>query len=176
MGFEDIHQKPLKQEVEYDMESHLIYGQQKGWKKVLEWILTILAWLIILCYIGYFIYGSLALKNDWYLFEFLFLTEEMIYVIQEYFFIYFVAILIFAVLMIIWKNYNYQKFGKLHRRKFRPDVDDQELCELFDLDMSVVEHMQSSRYVLLETNIIPQGMGMGREKKEESKDENRDEK
>ena len=171
MSFADIHQKPLQQEVEYDMESHLIYGQQKGWKKVLEWILTILAWLVILCYVSYFIYGSLAIKNDWNLFEFLFLTREMIFVIQEYFFIYFIAILVFGVLLIIWKNYNYHKFGKLHRRTFQPDVDDRELSELFDLDMSVVEHMQSSRYVVLETNIIPKGMGMGNTEEGEKKKE-----
>ena len=161
MSFSDIHQKPLEQAVEYDMESHLIYGHQKGWKKVLEWIFTILAWLVILCYVSYFIYGSIAIEKGWYLFEFFFLTREMIFVIQEYFLVYFIAILVFAILLIIWKNYNYHKFGKLHRRTFQPDVADEELEEMFDLDMDMIQYMQNSRYVLLENNIIPQGMGMG---------------
>ena len=67
MGFMDIHQKPLNQEVEYEIEDHLIYGKQKTWKKIIEWILTILGWVVILSYISYLIYGSLAIKFDWYL-------------------------------------------------------------------------------------------------------------
>lgn len=166
MGFSDIHQKPLKQEVEYDIEDHLIYGKQKGWKKVLEWIFTVIMWMVILSYIGYLIYGSLAIKFGWYLFEFLFYTREMVLTIQEYFFILLIAYLVFIILLIFWKNYNYRKFGKLHRRTFQPEVSNDELSEMFELDKSVIEQMQSERYVVLETNIIPPDMGMGGKKKE----------
>lgn len=166
MGFSDIHQKPLKQEVEYDIEDHLIYGKQKGWKKVLEWIFTVIMWMVILSYIGYLIYGSLAIKFGWYLFEFLFYTREMVLTIQEYFFVLLIAYLVFIILLIFWKNYNYQKFGKLHRRTFQPEVSNDELSEMFELDKSVIEQMQSERYVVLETNIIPPDMGMGGKKKE----------
>ncbi len=170
MSFADIHQKPLKQEVEYDIEDHLIYGKQKLWKKIIEWILTILGWTVILTYIGYLIYGSLAIKFGWEMFEFLFYTREMVLTIQEYFFIYFIAFLIFTILLIIWKNYNYHKFGKLHRRTFQPEVSNEELCEMFELDASIIETMQSERYVVLEKNIIPADLGMGgKEKKEEKK-------
>lgn len=166
MGFSDIHQKPLKQEVEYDIEDHLIYGKQKGWKKVLEGIFTVIMWVVILSYIGYLIYGSLAIKFGWYLFEFLFYTREMVLTIQEYFFILLIAYLVFIILLIFWKNYNYRKFGKLHRRTFQPEVSNDELSEMFELDKSVIEQMQSERYVVLETNIIPPDMGMGGKKKE----------
>ena len=166
MSFADIHQKPLKQEVEYDIDDHLIYGKQKGWKKVLEWIFTILMWLVILSYIGYLIYGSLAIKFGWYLFEFLFFTREMVLTIQEYFIVLLIAYLVFIILLIFWKNYNYHKFGKLHRRTFQPEVSNEELSEMFELDKSLIEQMQSERYVVLETNIIPKDMGMGGKTKE----------
>lgn len=160
----DIHQKPLKQEVKYDMESHLIYGKQKIWKKMIEWILTGLGWLVMLTYNGYLIYGYIAIRNGWDMFEFLFFSKEMVIVVQEYFFIYLIAFLIFIVLMILWKNYNYQKFGKLHRRTFQPAVSNAELCEMFEVDASVIEQMQNERYILLEENIIPADLGMGKEK------------
>lgn len=169
MGFADIHKKPLNQEVDYDIEDHLIYGKQKGWKKALEWIFTILAWLVILTYVGYLIYGSLAIKYGWYLFEFLFYTREMVVVIQEYFFVLFIAFLVFVILLIFWKNYNYRKFGKLHRRTFQPAVSNEELCEMFELDMQTVETMQNERYVVLDRNIIPSDMGMGGKKTDKDK-------
>lgn len=166
MGMADIHQKPLKQEVKYDMESHLIYGKQKTWKKVIEWILTCMGWLVMLSYIGYLIYGSLAIEKGWELFEIFFFTKEMVLVVQEYFFIYLIAFLIFVVLLLLWKNYNYHKYGKLHRRTFQPSVSNEELCEMFELDPAVVELMQSERYVVLKKNIIPADLGMGGDGKE----------
>ncbi len=173
MSFADIHKKPLNQEVEYDMEEHLIYGKQKPWKKVLEWIFTILMWAVILSYIGYLIYGSLAIKFNWDLFEFLFYTREMVLTIQEYFFVLLIAYLVFIILLIFWKNYNYHKFGKLHRRTFQPEVNNDELSEMFELDKELIEQMQSERYVVLEKNIIPPDMGMGKAKKE-TKDKNKE--
>ena len=162
----DIHQKPLKQEVKYDMESHLIYGKQKTWKKIIEWILTCIGWIVMLSYIGYLIYGSLAIRNGSEMFEFFFFTKEMVLVVQEYFFIYLIAFLIFIVLLLLWKNYNYHKYGKLHRRTFQPPVSNEELCEMFELDAAMIERMQSERYVVLEKNIIPEALGMGKEKEQ----------
>ena len=77
-----------------------------------------------------------------------------------------IAYLVFIILLIFWKNYNYQKFGKLHRRTFQPEVSNDELSAMFELDKSVIEQMQNERYVVLETNIIPPDMGMGGKKKE----------
>ncbi len=169
MAFSDIHQKPLKQEVDYDIENHLIYGKQKTWKKIIEWTLTILGWLVILTYISYLIYGTLAIQFNWYLPEFLFYTREMVLVIQEYFFVLLITLLIAIILLIFWKNYNYHKFGKLHRRTFQPSVTNEELSEMFELDIHIIEQMQNERYVVLEKNIIPKDMGMGGEKNSEKK-------
>lgn len=166
----DENKEPLQQKVEYDLEEHFIYGKQKGWKKVIEWIITIFAWCLLLSYILYLIYGSLAIKFNWYLPEFVIYTREMVEEIQKYFFILFIAALIFTVLLIFWKNYNLRKFGGLKRRKFRPPVENQELAELFETNVETIEKMQNERYVLLETNIVPHKLGIGgnKKKKEES--------
>ncbi len=171
MGFADIHQKPLNQKVEYDMEAHLIYGRQKGYKKVIEWLLTFFGWFVLLVYAGYLIYGSLAIRYSWPLPEFLFFTKEMVLLIQQYFFILFIALLIATVLLIIWKNYNYYRFGKMHRRSFRPDVTNEELCETFELDLETVTRLQQERMVVLEENIIPEYLGMGNARHQEKEKE-----
>ena len=36
----------LPQKVDYDLDKHLIVGKQKKWKKVIEWIITIIGWMI----------------------------------------------------------------------------------------------------------------------------------
>ncbi len=157
----DSFTNPLPQKVEYDLEEHLIYDRQKGWKKVLEWILTIAAWALLLSYIIYLIYGTLAIHNGWYLPEFTIYTREMVLEIQRYFYILFIAFLIICVLLIFWKNYNIRKFGRLHRRKFRPSVTNEELAELFELDVKTIELLQCDKAVILERNIIPEELGMG---------------
>lgn len=172
MGIMDIYQKPLNQEVEYEIEDHLIYGRQKLWKKIIEWVFTILGWIVILSYVGYLIYGSLAIRFNWPLFEFLFFTREMVLVIQEYFFVLSIALLIAIILLVFWKNYNYHKFGKLHRRTFQPSVSNEELCEMFELDIQTIEQMQNERYVVLETNIVPKDMGMGKKSADDKKIKN----
>ncbi len=154
-------QRPLRQEADYDLEEHFIDGKQKTWKKVVEWILTICGWALLLSYIIYLVYGSMAIKYDWYLPEFTIYTREMVLEIQKYFYILFIAALIIAVLLIVWKNYNYRRFGRLNRRKFRPPVENSELAEMFEMDEAMIEKMQNDRYILLETNIIPEDLGIG---------------
>lgn len=163
----DSFTNPLPQKVEYDLREHFIYGNQKKWKKVIEWILTILAWLVILSYVGYLIYGSLAIKYGWYLPEFTIYNREMVLEIQKYFYILFIAVLIICVLLIFWKNYNKRRFGNLHRRKFRPPVTDEELADIFEVDLSMVEMMKNERVIVLEANIVPEKLGMGRIDEEE---------
>lgn len=157
----DARSKPLEQKVDYNFEEHLIYGRQKKWKKVIEWILTIVCWIIIFTFVGYYIYGNLAIKKGWKLFEIFYLNRRMLAELNRYCYIAFIAFLILVVLLIVWKNYNYHRFGKLHRRQFRPDAHNLELSEMFELDINFVEMMQNERYVLLNTNIIPKDMGVG---------------
>lgn len=159
----------LPQKVDYDLNDHLIYGKQKTWKKVIEWIITIIAWIILLSYIIYLVYGMLAVKYDWYLPNFVIYNREMIIEIKKYFFILFIAFLIIVAILIIWKNYNLRRFGKLHRRKFRPPVDNSELAEMFKLDKKTIEMMQNERVIILEKNIIPEELGMGGKDKKRAK-------
>ncbi len=154
---------PLPQKVEYDLDDHIIYGNQKKWKKVIEWILTIVAWLVLLSYVGYLIYGSLAIKYDWYLPEFKVYTREMVLEIQRYFYILFIAALLLCLLFIFWQNYHKRRFGKLHRRKFHPPVKDEELADIFEMNSELVDNMQHQRVIVLEHNIVPPDLGMGRQ-------------
>lgn len=165
---------PLKQEVDYDFEKHLIYDRQKGWKKIIEWIITILAWFLLASYVIYLLYGSLAIYNKWYLPEFLFFTREMITTVQLYFYILFIAFLIITIFLILWKNYNKQKYGKLHRRKFKPAVTNKELAEMFEIEQSMIEAMQQDRVTIFEHNIIPEHLGMGSGRKQEKKQQKRE--
>lgn len=78
------------------------------------------------------------------------------------------------MLLIFWKNYNLRRFGKLHRRKFRPAVTNEELCQMFEMDMEMIEKMQNERVVVLEQNIIPKDLGMGNSKDDEEEYEAQD--
>lgn len=162
---------PLPQRVEYDLREHFIDGRQKKWKKVIEWILTILGWFLLLSYAGYLIYGSLAIKYGWYLPEFKVYTRNMILEVQKYFYILFIAMLIVIVVMIVWKNYNKKKYGNLHRRRFKEPVSNEELAETFQIDMEMIEKMQNERKVVLPENIIPKELGVGRTKRVKRKEE-----
>lgn len=157
---------PLPQKVDYDMRMHLIYDQQTGWKKVIEWIITMIGWLVLLSYVGYLIYGVLAIHYNWYLPEFLFFTREMIETVKHYFYILFIGFLIICLFLIFWKNYNIRKYGKLHRRKFKPAVTNEELLEMFELEEETLSRLQNDRVVVLETNIIPEHLGMGSDRRQ----------
>lgn len=159
---------PLPQKAEYNIEEHLIYGKQKTWKKVIEWIITIFAWVVLATYIIYLIYGGFAIHNGWRLPEFLFFSREMVLTIGHYFYILGITFLVFVVLLIVWKNYNKRRFGKLHRRRFRPPVTNDEIEETFHIDANMVHAMQERRMIVLEHNIIPEDMGMGRERKKKT--------
>ena len=159
---------PLPQKAEYNIEEHLIYGKQKTWKKVIEWIITIFAWVVLATYIIYLIYGGFAIHNGWRLPEFLFFSREMVLTIGHYFYILGITFLVFVVLLIVWKNYNKRRFGKLHRRRFRPPVTNDEIEETFHIDANMVHAMQERRMIVLEHNIIPEDMGMGRESKKKT--------
>ena len=88
----------------------------------------------------------------------------MLMELKKYLFIIFLGILLSTLILIIWKNYNSKKYGSRNRRQFRPDVNNEELAEFYRLDISVIEEMQNSRYVELETNIIAEDLGIGHKK------------
>lgn len=144
-----------------ELKEHLILGKQKTWKKILEWFFTILGWLIILTFVGYVIYGNLAIRFGWALPEFLFLNREMLEEVDGYYVIILIVFLVGLLLFFVWKSYNKRRFGSLRRRKFRPDVTNEELQEKFGIDDELLYHLQHDRVIILEENIIPEKMGMG---------------
>ncbi len=152
----------LPQKADYDINEHLIVGKQKKWKKVIEWILTIIGWLIMFSYISYVIYGNLALKNGWKLFEFTIYNRAMLEEVNLYYIILLVVLLVAFVIFLIWKGYNRYKFGKLHRRDFSPGVSKEELMRRFELDEKTIEHFQNDKIITLEHNIIPEDLGRGK--------------
>lgn len=154
---------------EYSVEEHIITGRQKWWKKIIEWFFTILGWLIMASYLIYIIYGMFAVKYDWFLPEFTIYTRGMIEETRGYFKILFIGALIVVLFLIIWKNYNLLRFGRLHRRKFRPPVNNNELMELFEIDEETLRHMQSDRITVLEENIIPEDLGVNYKKEKKRK-------
>lgn len=170
----DENKEPLKQEVEYDFEEHLIYGRQKKWKKIIEGIITIFGWIVILSFVIYYIYGNMTLKRGKIPFEFFYLNRRMLREINKYCFIAFIAFLILVILLILWKNYNYYRFGRLKRRKFKAAVDNKEVAEMFEIDEAFVTKMQSERYVLLENNIIPEDLGIGNKDKKKEKEKEKE--
>lgn len=148
-----------------NIKEHLIYGKQRGWKKIIEWILTIAAWIFILSYIVYLIYGAFAIHFNLYLPEFTIYNRNMVMEIGRYFYYLMLVALACTIILIVWKNYNLRRFGRLRRRKFRKPVSNAELASMFKIDENTLECIQKSRVVVLEYNIIPDELGMGRQKK-----------
>ena len=95
----------MREKPNYDINSHLIVGKQKTWKKIIEWILTIVAWLIMLTYVGYIFYGSIAIKRGWPLPEGRILNRMMLGEARKYYTIVLLALLLGFAIFIIWKNF-----------------------------------------------------------------------
>lgn len=136
--------------------------KQKKWKKVLEVILTVVAWLYMIIYWVFMIYGIICDKlgkpiREWWIYN-----TNTIHQTERHFYILFIAILIEILVLILWKEYNKHRFGKLTRRKFKPQVTEEELDEYFKLDDNLAYSLHHDKYIELMENPIPQGMGQGR--------------
>ena len=68
-------------------------------------------------------------------------------------------------MLILWKEYNYHRFGKLRRRKFKPDVRNEEVDEYFSLKDDIRNALRNDKYIILYENPIPEGIGQGRNQK-----------
>ena len=136
--------------------------KQKKWKRVLEVILTIIAWVYMIVYWAFMIYGIICDKlgkpiKEWWIY-----TADTIHQTEHHFYILFIAILIEILVLIIWKEYNKHRFGKKDRRKFKPLVTEEELDEYFKLDEALAYSLHNDKYIELLENPIPQGMGQGK--------------
>ncbi|MCR5104131.1 MAG: poly-beta-1,6-N-acetyl-D-glucosamine biosynthesis protein PgaD [Eubacterium sp.] len=161
MLLKNVDNGSLSQKVDYDLDEHLIVGRQKKWKKIIEWIITIIGWIVMLTYVLYVIYGNLAIKNNWIIPNLGIFNKEMIQEVNRYYYILFIVLLVSFIVFIIWKNYNKRKYGSFHRREFRPSVKAEEIALKFEMTKAQVIEMQSNKITVLEKNIIPENIGIG---------------
>ena len=63
--------------------------------------------------------------------------------------------------------HNWKKKGWVNSKK--EPVENKELADMFELDMEMVEKMQNERYILLETNIVPEDLGIAGKNPKEDK-------
>ena len=84
---------------------------------------------------------------------------------ERYFSIMSIVVLVEILAVILWKEYNYQRFGKKRRRKFKPDVTREELDQIFNLSEEMSNSLHNDKFITVPVNPIPEGMGQGRKKK-----------
>ena len=133
----------------------IIKKRQLWWKRLIEHIVTILAWAFILVYLFYIIYGAIMIGTGRTPFAFFIYNEEMVLESRHLAFISLIILLVEIVLMIFWKEYNRLRFGRKNRRKFRPDVTVEEIAEIFKTDPETVREIQNKKINVFEKNIVP---------------------
>ena len=144
-------------------DSHIEYeNKQKTWKKVIGVVLTLIAWIYMLVYFCYMIYGIICDKMNRPVKEFLFYDLNKIRQTEHFFAVLFIAVLIELLVLILWKEYNRRRFGSLRRRKFAPDITDQEIDSYFHLDPVVSTVFHNEKYIEIEETPVPEGIGQGR--------------
>lgn len=152
-----------KYEYAHNGDSHIEYkNNQKTWKKVIGVVLTLIAWVYMLVYFCYMIYGIICDKMHRPVKEFLFYDLNKIHQTEHFFAVLFIAVLIEILVLLLWKEYNRRRFGSLRRRKFAPDITDQEIDSYFHLDPLVSEVFHNEKYIEIEETPVPEGIGQGR--------------
>lgn len=138
--------------------------EQKTWKTLFEIVLTVIAWVYMIVYWTFMLYGIFCDLTNRPVTEFWIYNYSTIHQTEHYFVVLFIAILVETLLLILWKEYNYHRFGRLRRRKFKPDVTQEELDEYFNLNSDLAYKLHNDKYVEVLENPIPQGMGQGRKR------------
>lgn len=152
-----------KYESAHNGDSHIEYkNNQKTWKKVIGVVLTLIAWIYMLVYFCYMIYGIICDKMNRPVKEVLFYDLNKIHQTEHFFAVLFIAVLIEILVLLLWKEYNRRRFGSLRRRKFAPDITDQEIDSYFHLDPLVSEVFHNEKYIEIEETPVPEGIGQGR--------------
>ena len=138
---------------------------QKLWKRVVGIAITAIAWIYMTVYWVFMLWGIFCDKTGRTVHEFWIYNRNTIHQTEHYFVILGIAILVELLIIILWKEYNYHRFGKLRRRKFKPDVTTEEIDTYFNLDKDLAQKMHNDKYIEVLENPIPQGMGQGRKQK-----------
>lgn len=150
-------------ENDQEEESHIEYkNNQKTWKKAVGVILTLFAWVYMLVYFVYMIYGIICDKTNRPVKEFLFYDLNKIRQTEHFFAILCIATLIELLVLIVWKEYNRRRFGSLRRRTFAPDITNQQIDSYFHLDPELSATFHNDKYIEIEETPVPEGIGQGR--------------
>lgn len=156
--------------IDYKIEHHIEYeNKQVKWKRVIEVILTVVSWIYIVVYWLFMIQGIFCDMIGRPVREFWIYNIDSIRQTEHYFSILANVILIEILLLILWKEYNFQRFGKLKRRHFKPDVTVEEIDEYFDLPEDISTRLHNDKIIEVPVNPIPEGMGQGRKQKKRKK-------
>lgn len=142
---------------------------QKPIRKILGVIVTIIAWLYIVIYWAFMMVGIIRDLNGKPVISFWIYNQNTVRQTEHFFFILAVGILIETLVLLIWKEYNKLRFGKKDRRTFKGDVTNKEIDEYFELSDELSSIMHNRRYIILNENPVPEGMGQGRRQRKKKK-------
>lgn len=152
--------------IDYKIERHIEYeNKQVLWKRVIEVILTVASWFYIVIYWLFMVQGMFLDYIGRPVKEFWVYTIDSIHQTEHYFSIMSIVILVEVLALILWKEYNYQRYGKKKRRQFKPDVTKEELDKIFNLNEEMSRSLHNDKFIVVPVNPIPEGMGQGRKKK-----------
>ena|GEM_PF-106330 len=153
-----------------DTDKHIEYDtKQVWWKRLIEVILTVLGWLYMVVYWAFMMYGIFRDALGYPVGKLFIYDLEMLRTTEHYFYIMGIVIMIELAAIIIWKEYNRNRFGKKRRRTFKPDTEESEIDDIFELSPELSDRLHHHKYVEILQNPIPEGMGQGRKSKKEKK-------
>ena len=149
-----------------DTDKHIEYDtKQVWWKRLIEVILTVLGWLYMVVYWAFMMYGIFRDALGYPVGKLFIYDLEMLRTTEHYFYIMGIVIMIELAAIIIWKDYNRNRFGKKRRRTFKPDTEESEIDDIFELSPELSDRLHHHKYVEILQNPIPEGMGQGRKGK-----------
>lgn len=153
-----------------DTDKHIEYDtKQVWWKRLIEVILTVLGWLYMVVYWAFMMYGIFRDALGYPVGKLFIYDLEMLRTTEHYFYIMGIVIMIELAAIIIWKEYNRNRFGKKRRRTFKPDAEESEIDDIFELSPELSDRLHHHKYVEILQNPIPEGMGQGRKGKKKKK-------
>ena len=135
---------------------------QRPLRRIAELVLTVVAWIYIVVYWVFMIVGIIRDARGLPVVSFWIYNQETIRQTKEFFLFLILGTLVEIAVLLLWKEYNKLRFGRKQRRKFKEDVKDSEIDEYFDLSEDLRNTMHNEKYIILNENPIPDGIGQGR--------------
>lgn len=135
---------------------------QRPLRRIAGLVLTVVAWIYIVVYWVFMIVGIIRDARGLPVVSFWIYNQETIRQTKEFFLFLIFGTLVEIAVLLLWKEYNKLRFGRKQRRKFKEDVKDSEIDEYFDLSEELRNTMHNEKYIILNENPIPDGIGQGR--------------